>query len=137
MTIENYAFFKTYNFTKLEFSFGNFYLSKTFFVGEINEGVHFDWTCIEEAFKKIKVFYGKEAKVAYISNRIKHYSIDPSNWTKVQNSNFRPIASAIVIYNNSSYMNASIEKKFTNISIKRCMSLKEAIDWVENLNEFN
>ncbi|WP_298553430.1 hypothetical protein [uncultured Algibacter sp.] len=47
------------------------------------------------------------------------------------------VASAIVIYNNSNYMNASIEKQFTNRSIKRCMSLKEAIGWMESLKEFN
>ncbi|XMO86333.1 hypothetical protein AAFN75_16220 [Algibacter sp. AS12] len=137
MTIEKYSFFKAYNFTKLEMPFGNFYLCDKFCISELNEGIHFEWENIVEVFDKIQNFYGKGGKFAYISNRINHYSIDPSNWTKIEQSNFYPFASAIVIYNNSSYMNASIEKKFTNISIKRCMSLKQAIEWVENLKEFN
>ena len=33
-------------------------------------------------------------------------------------------------------MNASIEKKFTKNSIKRCKSLSEAIKWILELEEF-
>ena len=46
------------------------------------------------------------------------------------------VASAIVVYDDISYMNATIEKQFTGKSLKRCSSLEEAIHWVQNLDEF-
>jgi len=69
-----------------------------------------------------------QSKIGFISNRIKDYSIDPSNWTKIEEKYDLIGASAILMYTNSTYMNASIEKQFIKRSIKRCMSLKEAID---------
>ncbi|MEP3839198.1 MAG: hypothetical protein ABJM36_16260 [Algibacter sp.] len=137
MTIANYSNFKTFKFTKLEMPFGNFFICDKFCVGEIHEGVHYDWDKLFEVMEILQDFYSKDTQFAYISNRINHYSTDPSNWTKVEKSSYNLIASAIVIYNNSTYMNASIEKQFTNLSIKRCMSLEQAIDWILNLNEFN
>jgi len=46
------------------------------------------------------------------------------------------IASAIVVYNDLNYINASIEKKFSSSSIKRCGSLEVALHWINNLKEF-
>lgn len=137
MNFESYSFSKTLNYNKLEMPFGTYFLCEKFFIGELNEGIHFDWKKTELAIKKIIDFYGEDAKVGFISNRINHFSVDPSNWTKVEKKYNFILASAIVIYNNSNFMNATIEKQFTKKSIKRCMSLKEAIDWMTRLKEFN
>ncbi|WP_298346053.1 hypothetical protein [uncultured Algibacter sp.] len=137
MRFVNYSYSETANYTKLEMPFGTYYLCDKFFIGELNEGVHFDWKKTEQVVKKIIEHYGKGTKIGFISNRINHYSIDPSNWTKIAENYNLIIASAIVMYNNSTYMNASIEKQFAKISIKRCMSLQEAIVWMLSLKEFN
>ena len=137
MRFENYSYSETVDYKKLEMPFGTYYLCDTFFIGEINEGVHFDWNKTEQVAKKLIAYYGKGAKVGFISNRINHYSTDPSNWVKIAEKYNLIIASAIVMYNNSTYMNASIEKQFAKISIKRCMSLQEAIEWMTSLREFN
>ena len=47
------------------------------------------------------------------------------------------VASAIVYYNDFTYKNASLEKLFSKKSIKRCINLDEAIQWMKNLKEFN
>ena len=43
MNFENYSYSKTTNYTKLEMPFGTYYLCEKFFIGELHEGVHFDW----------------------------------------------------------------------------------------------
>ncbi|PWH81919.1 hypothetical protein DIS18_11660 [Algibacter marinivivus] len=137
MTFENYSYSKTIDYKTLKMPFGTYYLCEKFFIGELNEGIHFDWKKTELVVQKLIEHYGEKAKIGFISNRINHYSIDPSNWTKIEEKYNLIIASAIVMYNNSTYMNASIEKQFAKRSIKRCMSLQEALDWMLSLKEFH
>lgn len=127
--------FNHLKYYKVEMPFGNFYLLETFFISEIHEGIHFDWEMIESAIIEVLEFYGKNTKVGYISNRVNSYSMDPQSWDKVQKKYNFIIAGAIVSYNNMTFMNASIEKHFSEISIKRCLSLDEAIDWIQSLKE--
>jgi len=137
MTFESYSYSKTLNYTKLEMPFGTYYLCENFFISELNEGVHFDWKKAELVIQKLIKFYANDSKIGFISNRINHYSVSPSNWTKIEEKYYFIVVNAIVIYNNLNFMNASIEKQFTSKGIKRCMSLQEAIKWMENLKEFN
>lgn len=122
---------------KVEMPFGNFYLLETFFISEIHEGVHFDWEMIKQAMVEIMGFYGKNNKVGYISNRVNSYSMNPQTWDKVQKEYNLIIAGAIVTYNKMTFMNASIEKEFSKISIKRCLSLEEAVEWIKTLKELS
>jgi len=137
MTFENYSYSKTLNYTKLEMPFGSYYLCKNFCISELHEGVHFDWKKTELVIEKLIDFYGKNTKIGFISNRINNYSIDPFNWKKAEEKYDLIVASAIVMYTSSTYMNASIEKQFAKRNIKPCMSLKEAIDWMESLIDFD
>ena len=137
MNLETYSHINNLGYEKLKMPFGTYFLFDNFFVSEILEGVHFDWNKAEIMIEKLIDFYGKDAQLGFISNRVNHYSVDPSNWTKIEHKYNLIVASAIVIYNNSNFMNASIEKQFSQKSIKRCMSLTEAIDWMAGLKEFN
>ncbi|MBC3758605.1 hypothetical protein H7U19_09335 [Hyunsoonleella sp. SJ7] len=137
MTFEKSPFFEKLKPYKLSLSFGNYYLCEHFVVAEPHEGVHFDWSKAQVLIKELNKFYGENAQVAYVANRINSYSIDPQNWLRIEKHYNILVASAIVAYNNASYINASLEKHFSNKSIKRCLSLSEAIRWVENLKEFN
>ncbi|GAA4299615.1 hypothetical protein [Aestuariibaculum suncheonense] len=136
MTFENLAYYDSKQFFKLEKPFGVFYFGEKFVLSELNEGVHFDWPMVENLINDIIAFYGSDAKLAYISNRIYSYSRDPHNWNKLSKYNII-VASAVVIYNDMAYMNATLEKRFSKESIKRCTSLSEAIEWVFDLKEFN
>ena len=82
-------------------------------------------------------YYVDTLKIGYISNRINSYSIEPQLWTTIGEEFDFLVAGAIVIYNKISYVNASIEKRFSKNSIKRCKSLDEAINWINNLKEFS
>lgn len=136
MKFENSTYFNQLNHKELVFSFGRFYLFDNFVVSELNEGIHFDWAKIQDASAEFISHYGYNISIAYISNRINSYSIDPHLWTNFNREFGFIVASAVVVYDNISYMNATLEKQFSGKSLKRCSSLEEAIHWVQNLDEF-
>ncbi|MFS4481425.1 hypothetical protein ACKGJY_00270 [Hyunsoonleella sp. 2307UL5-6] len=137
MKFEKTPYFNKLKPYKLKLSFGNYYFCEDLIVGELFEGIHFDWAMAKDLISEIYIHYGENAKIYYIANRINSYSIDPQNWLKIEKEHDILKASAIVVYSNSSYINASLEKHFTKKSIKRCFSLVEAINWVGNFKEFN
>jgi hypothetical protein len=137
MHFENSKYCKELRYTKVEFSFGNFFFCDRFFISEIHQGEHFDWQKVRQVAKEIFKHYGLNAKLGYISNRIYSYSSEPQSWDKIDKKYGIIVAGAIVYYNDFTYKNASLEKMFSERSIKRCMSLDEAILWMKNLKEFN
>lgn len=137
MKFEKTSYFKKLKPYKLKLPFGNYYFCENLIVGELFEGIHFDWDMATDLISEIYIFYGENAKICYIANRINAYSIDPQNWLRIEKEHDIFVASAIVVYSTPSYINASLEKHFTKKSIKRCLSLIEAINWVGNLKEFN
>ncbi|MEP5340252.1 MAG: hypothetical protein ABJL44_14865 [Algibacter sp.] len=137
MKFEDSKYFKELKHFKLEMPFGNYYLFEHFFVSELNEGVHFDWEKVKLVAKELIAFYGENPRLVFIANRVNGYSVEPQNWIRVEKEYNIMFASAIVVYNTPSYLNASLEKHFSKNSIKRCRSIKEAIDWSNNLKEFD
>ncbi|MBU2951176.1 hypothetical protein KO493_10755 [Tamlana agarivorans] len=134
MKFENSPLSKTFSFNKLELPFGNFFLCKKFIVSEIHEGEHFDMDKIMFAAKEIIAYYGEEAKIAYISNRVNSYSTDPQDWANITANSNQLIATAIISYNQMGQLNANLEKHFAKLEMKICDSLEEAITWVNSLN---
>ncbi|MCL5128465.1 hypothetical protein [Algibacter sp. L4_22] len=47
---------------------------------------------------KILVFYGEDAKVGFISNKINNYSVDPNNWVRTLTEYNFMVTSAIKYY---------------------------------------
>ncbi|MGC1632601.1 MAG: hypothetical protein WA749_10875 [Gelidibacter sp.] len=137
MRFEESKYFKLIRHSKIEFPFGNFYLCNNFIVSELDEGIHFDWDKILEVIGAAIDYYGENLKIAYISNRVQSYSIEPQLWQKFHKEFDFIIATATVAYNDFGYINASIEKQFTKNSLKRCDDLDEAISWVKHLREFS
>lgn len=136
MKFEDSVFYKQLNPKKIILPFGDFYLTEKFVIGEFYEGQHVDWDKIEYALLIIQSQYKKDAQVAYISHRINDYSLNPQIWALWKETFDFVVASAIIMYNHTTLMNASIEKHFANKSLKRCTSLEEGINWVTNLKEF-
>lgn len=137
MRFENSKYFKLLKHSKVEFSFGTFYLFDRFIISELNEGIHFDWDKILEVIGFAQDHYGENINIGYISNRVNSYSIEPQLWINFNNEFGFIVASAIVSYTDFNFMNTTIEKSFSKKSIKRCSSLTEAIEWINNLKEFN
>ncbi|WP_191859760.1 hypothetical protein [Hanstruepera ponticola] len=136
MNFEKSNYFKLLNHKKLALSFGDFYLMNRFIISELHEGIHFDWDKIQVLAAELIRHYGYGLKIGYISNRINPYSLDPHLWTQFNQEFGFIIASAAVVYDDISYMNATLEKQFTSNSLKRCSSLEEAIYWMQNIEEF-
>ncbi|WP_303319151.1 hypothetical protein Q4Q34_16490 [Flavivirga abyssicola] len=132
MKFENSTYSNSLSYYKLEMPFGIFYFCEKFIIAELHTGIHFDSCKLELVFKEIIEFYGKDAKLDYISNRVNSYSIDPHNWIKIEPYNIIK-KSAIVFYNDMMYINTSLEKMFSKVKIQTCLSLDEAIEWVLKL----
>lgn len=134
MKFEDSEYFEHLKPHVLKMSFGTFYLCDRFFISELHEGVHFDWEKIEAVIKELFNYYGKNARVGYIPNRINSYSVDPNNWSKVNELYNIIAASAIVYYNFSNALNAEIEERFYQKTMKLCNNLDEAITWIRDLD---
>ena len=135
MEFIEYTYFDPSGHHLVELPFGTFYFCEKIFISELNEGIHFSWKMIKKVIDEIYKFYGSKPNLGYISNRINSYSMDPRSWDRVHNKYDFIIASAIVSYNNLTFMNATLEKHFSSKSIKRCEHLSEATDWILNLKE--
>lgn len=136
MRFEDSKYFKELKHKKIVFSFGYFYFCEHFIISEIHEGEHFDWPKVLMVINELFQHYGFNTKLGYISNRINSYSSDPQSWYKIDDKFHVIVASAIISYNNFSFISASLEKQFSKKSLKRCTSLEEAVIWISNLKEF-
>jgi hypothetical protein len=136
MRFEDSKYFSLIKTKKFEFPFGNFYISDQILISELNEGIHFDWDKIIQVIDVVYDYFGEFKKIAYISNRIYSYSIEPQLWLKFYEDYNFIVATATVSYSDFNYMNSTIEKLFSKTSLKRCSDLDEAIEWIQNLEEF-
>ena len=137
MHFEDSDFSKKLNYNKVELNFGTYYLLDDFFIMEVNEGEHFNWDKLNTLLDSLRDYYGNHKPLAYIANRVNSYSIDPVLWSYFDKDDSILIAASIVSYRDSSFMNANIEKQMASIPLKRAHSLGEAINWVQQLKEFN
>lgn len=137
MHFEDSDFSKQLNYTKIELNFGFLYLTDDFFIMEVNEEEHFNWDKLNTVLDSLRNHYGNHKTLAYIANRVNSYSIDPVLWSYFDKDDSILIAASIVSYRDSSFMNANIEKQMASIPLKRAHSLGEAINWVQQLKEFN
>ena len=136
MFFEKSNYFKLLNHHKITLSFGDFYLLDNYIIAELHDGTHLDWSKMQELATELIRHYGFELKIGFIANRVNSYSSDPHVWTLFDQEFGFIIATAIVVYDDISYMNATLEKQLSSTSLKRCSSLEEAIHWMENLREF-
>lgn len=136
MKFENSKYSKRLGYKKVEFSFGSLYVTKHFVISELNEGIHVDHSTASELIGRFTDDIQKGIKIGYIANRMNSYSFEPQLWLDFNNEYDFLVATAIVSYNDFSYLNSSLEKHFFQKSLKRCTSLDEAIEWMLSLEEF-
>jgi hypothetical protein len=137
MYFEDSPFSKSIAYKKVALDFGSYYLCDHFFIMEVNEGEHFNWDKLEQLLTSLQAYYGLHKTLAYIANRVNAYSIDPVLWSYFDKEDSILIAASIISYRDSTFLSANIEKQLASIPIKRAISLGEAIQWVQQLHEFN
>ena len=135
MKFEDSEFFEHLKPHIIKMPFGTFYFCDRFFVSELNEGIHFEWDKIEAVISELFIYYGKDARLGYIPNRVNSYSVNPNYWAKVDEKYEIIAASAIVYYNYSNAINAQIEERFYQKPMKLFNSLDEAISWMLKLED--
>ena len=91
----------------------------------------------EAVIAELYKYYGEEARLGYIPNRVNSYSVNPNYWTKVDKNYEIIAASAIVYYNYSNAINAQIEERFYQKPMKLFSNLEEAITWMQSLEVLN
>ncbi len=109
---------------------GSFYFFEKYIIAEIDEGVHYDWEAAKKMVDKAYEHYGEEPKVAYITNRVNSYSVDPQDWLKFYKERHHLEAYAIVAYNRIGLMNVVLEKLFSQTRIRKFSHLDDAVEWV-------
>ncbi len=137
MFFEESPFSKSVTYQKVVLNFGSYYLFENFFIMEVNEGEHFNSSKLNQLLSSLRAHYGHHKTLAYIANRVNAYSIDPVLWSYFDKDDSILIAASIVSYRDSTFLNANIEKQMASIPMKRALSLGEAINWVQQLHEFN
>lgn len=137
MKFEESKYFDTLKTHKYTLPIGNFYFCEKFYLSEINEGMHLDFNVISDLMTELVNFYGRNKKIGFISNRINSYSLDPRIYNQIYEEFDMVVVGALVVYSDISYMNASIEKRFSKRKLKRCVELDEAIEWMLNRKELN
>jgi len=120
---------------KIVHHLGNFYFFKDYVISEINEGIHFNYENGKEIIDMAYEHYGEGIKVAYISNRVNSYSLDPRDWITFYKERHKLEAFAIVAYNKIGIMNAVLEKLFSQTRIGRFDNLDEAVNWVMTIHK--
>ena len=128
--------YRDYFQRKLVFKFGNFYIFDQYVIGEIADGVHFNWSLAQEVVNAVYDHFGTtDIKMAYISNRIHSYSVQPKDWIEFFRERHTIKCIAVVAYNKLGWMSVVLEKIFSNAPIKKFRSLDAAVDWVIHSKE--
>lgn len=135
MTFENSKYSNLLEYKKVEFPFGNVYITKQFIISELNEGIHVDYDLVSKLISRFSEDISNDIRIGYIANRINAYSFEPQLWLDFNNDFDLLVASAVVTYSDFGYLNSSLEKHFFKKSLKRCRSLDEAIEWMMELDE--
>ncbi|WP_339755653.1 hypothetical protein [uncultured Winogradskyella sp.] len=137
MRFEDSPLSKSLLYKKMILDYGSCYLCDNFFIMEVNEGKHFNSNTLNHLLSSLRTHYGQHKTLAYISNRVNTYSIDPVIWAYFDKDDSLLIAASIVSYRDSTFLNANIEKQMASIPLKRALSLSEAVNWVLQLDELN
>lgn len=133
MKIEHSKYKDKYQ-TKLQYEFGNFYVFEKYVIGEVNEGVTFNWECANKIIEGVYAhFKTTDIKICYISNRIHSYSVVPQDWIKFYQERHHLEAVAIVGYNKQGFISYVLEKIFQKALLKKFTSLDDAVAWATKI----
>jgi len=116
------------------FEHGVYYFFEGFIISEVNEGVDYNWGIVKEVIEIATNYYGNEASICLISNRINQYSINPLGWHNFFKSGRKINGLAVVSYTENSMVSIAVEMLFFNSKLERFTNIHEAIHWVKEVN---
>lgn len=118
----------------LDLDFVYIELYDNYMISTIREGVVFDKDHLERFYTIFDTYYSNKP-VAYISNRVYDYTVDPTCYIK--GSEYKNlVAMAIWCHSESSYNTAKFEKNFYSRPFDIFYNLEDAKDWIfEILNQ--
>lgn len=118
---------------KISVPSGNFFIFDNYVVGEINEGVHFDWDIAKDIIQKVYLHFGtSDIHIAYVSNRVYSYSVQPKDWLNFYRDRHKLKCIAIVAYNKQGVLSLVLEKIFSKSPIRKFRTIDYAVDWAVN-----
>jgi hypothetical protein len=126
--VKDLEFFKNIRQIR-EFEFGVFYYFEGLVISEMKEGVELKWYNAKQAVEASQDFFGKNAPITYISNRINNYSIVATDWVKFFKNRQQLANYAVVGQTQSSFASLVLERMFFKKSIVQFQDLEEAIRW--------
>lgn len=113
--------------------FGDFYVFDKYIIGQVHEGEHVGWDAVKVLIDKVYEHFGSsDIDIAYISNRIHSYSLQPKDWLNFYRERHKIESFNIVTYGRLGAMNIALERVFSKAPIKRFSNLEAAVDWVLN-----
>lgn len=116
---------------RLSLDSGNFYIFDHFVIGEIHEGLHFDWETAKVVIEGVYDHFGtRDIKVSYVSNRINSYSVQPKDWLNFFKDRHKVKSVAVVAYNKMGMMSVVLERIFSKAPIRKFNNLEAAVNWV-------
>jgi len=132
VTVQNSVYKDKYR-AKLVLDFGDFYIFDKYIIGEVHEGEHVGWDAVKVLIERVYEHFGsRDVDIAYISNRIHSYSLQPKDWLNFYRERHKIKSFNIVAYNKLGAMNIALERIFSKAPIKRFSNLEAAVDWVLN-----
>lgn len=114
--------------------YGVYFFYKDFVIGEIHQGVIYNWNSAQSVINAVYEHYGDNPRICYITNRINKYSINPTHWLKFFATKNKLNGYAIVNYTEKSWVNSLIEKLFLKTKVKQFSNLADAIEWTKEIN---
>lgn len=127
-SVKQLDFFKNIKQVR-EYEFGIFYFFDGLVISEMKNGVIFKWNMAKKAIDAAYEVLGKDAKIAYISNRINNYYVVPTDWIKFFKNRHQLNSYAVVGYTRGNIISLYLERLFFRNSIKKFTDLEEAIHW--------
>lgn len=117
--------------TSLKYDFCEIEIYDNYLVSVIFEGINLT-PDKNDILLNIATKYFKNTNFGYITNRIQSYSVDPSIYietSKIENL----VSFAIVSSKKINISNTEIEKLFYKKPFKHFTTLKDAIEWTNNI----
>ncbi len=112
-----------------EYQYGTFYFFDGLVIGELNQGITFNWEMGKRAIDAAKEIFGEDLPIAYISNRINDYYVVPTDWSKFFKNRHQLDFYCVVGDTKGSFASLVMERMFFKNSIKQFSDLEKAIAW--------
>lgn len=126
------SFYQDRILKKIQLPYGNFYFLDCLIVSEVAEGEIFNLEKAKPVMKEAARFFGTEAPLGYVSNRIHDYSLAPQDWMSFFKKKHCLTTIGLVAYSPIGFTNIALERMFIKLEVKSFSDLELALTWTLN-----